>query len=74
MIPDEEIERLVNAIHYAIQYCHEGRLVDGYNLLLEGRRHAERLRDAGEPWGEELVDRWRGACDNYAESYGLPLG
>jgi hypothetical protein len=42
-------------------------------LLAKGLRHAEELRDAGEPYAEELAAWWRGALTNYCESYGVPL-
>jgi hypothetical protein len=32
---------------------------------------ARQARDAGKPWGEELVTRYREALDRYAEMYSI---
>ncbi len=50
-----------------------GRAADGYRRLLEGFYRAEAARDAGEAWGEDLVDRYVRALDAYAWRYRLPL-
>jgi len=48
-----------------------GRASAGYRCLLEGRRRAEEAHAAGEPWAEDLVDRYRLALEGYARQYGL---
>ncbi len=71
MIPDAEADLLMNTVTNAIEKVVEGRLAEGYDLLAHGLQRAEGLRDRGEPWGEELVHWWRGAVQNYCDSYGV---
>jgi hypothetical protein len=73
MLPDSEIDRLMDAVDEAIGLAAEGKVGEGYRLLSEGRIRASELAKAREPWGAELVHRWRLACDNYAASYGVEL-
>jgi hypothetical protein len=73
MIPPVEINRFTDAIHDAIGLAADGYLTDGFELLLQGRRRAELLQQEGVPWGHELVERWRQACDNYAHNCGVPF-
>src|SRR5262249_17494545 len=48
-----------------------GKADAGYLCLLAGRRRAEEARRAGEPWAEDLVERYRLALEGYARQYGL---
>jgi hypothetical protein len=73
MIPDAEADLLVNTVTDAIERVAEGRLAEGHDLLTNGLQRAERLRDQGEPYGEELVHWWRGAVTNFCDSYGVPM-
>ena len=73
MISDEEIDYLAETVDEAISMAAEGRLSDGYTLLLDGFERAENLRAEEWDWVTELVLRWSLACENYAESYGLRL-
>ena len=73
MIPEEEIDRLTTAVDDAIGLAAEGHFADGYALLSKGRVRAAGLIAQGLPWAMELADRWRLACDNYAEAYGPAL-
>jgi hypothetical protein len=70
MLPTTEIDRLSTAVEQADSLAASGRLMDGYMLLLEGRRRAERFAHHGAAWGKALVWRWRQACDNYTARYG----
>ncbi|HEV8177073.1 MAG TPA: hypothetical protein VGP44_05235 [Gemmatimonadales bacterium] len=74
MIPDEEIDLLTETVDEAISMASEGRLSDGYTLLLDGFERAENLRAEEWDWVAELVLRWAHACANYAESYGVSMG
>jgi hypothetical protein len=40
---------------------------------MKGAQRAKGLRDRGKPWAEELVGWWRGAMQNYLDSYGVPM-
>jgi hypothetical protein len=51
----------------------EGQLADGYAVLLAGLRRAEEAQEAGEPWADELIGRYRLAIDKYVDSHGAPL-
>lgn len=73
MIPDTEIDLLTEAVDEAISMAVEGRLADGYTLLLDGFERAENLPADGETWVAELVLRWSLACTNYADLYGVDL-
>ncbi len=72
MIPSIEMNRFTDAVHDAIGLAADGYLRDGLELLLQERRRAEQLREEGVPWGSELVERWRRACDNYTVNCGVP--
>jgi hypothetical protein len=44
----------------------------GYQVLTAGHRRAETARDAGQPWGEELVRRYEVAMEAYRARHGTP--
>jgi hypothetical protein len=69
--PSDETDAFLLAVQDAMDLAAEGRIADGCMALLAGLRRAEKLHDAGEPWGSELVTRWRGALDRFAERYGI---
>jgi len=48
-----------------------GEAAEGYTALLAGLHRARELHDEAFEWDEELVQRWQGACDNFAERYGI---
>lgn len=73
VIPTEEIDRMATAIAEALRLGAQGRLVEGYELLVAGRRRAEALRDQGLPGGDDLVERWLAASDRFCRKLGLPL-
>ena len=73
MIPQHEIDNLTMTVTAAEDLAAEGHLAAGYGALLAGRRRAAESRAQGAEWGEELVRRWRAACENYVEAYGISL-
>jgi hypothetical protein len=44
---------------------------DGYACLARGLHRAEEMVQEGEPWAQELTDRWRLAVENYCARYGV---
>jgi hypothetical protein len=71
VLPEIEINLLKETVDIAIGWVAEGRVGEGYVVLSDGLRRAREL--PGEPWREELVGRWRLACDNFADTYGVSL-
>ncbi|HEU4753155.1 MAG TPA: hypothetical protein VFU47_08600 [Armatimonadota bacterium] len=53
----------------AIDMALAGDAADGYVCLVEALCRATALRDAGEPWGEELVAQYQRALDDFANVY-----
>jgi hypothetical protein len=74
MLPDTEIDTLLTLVDDAIALAAAGQLADGYLLLLAGLHYAEAQREEGEPWAEELVERYRLAVENYCTGYGVRMG
>ena len=72
MIPDDELNLLVNTVDLAASRASGGDVAAGYEELLYGLHRAKALRDDGEAWGEALVQQWRGALDRYAARF--PVG
>ena len=73
MIPAVEIDLFADVVQDAISLAVQGRLSDGYTGLLVGVEHALEMHVAGEPWARELLDRWRAACVDYAQTFGVAL-
>jgi hypothetical protein len=73
VIPVEEIDRVATAFAEALCLGAQGGLVEGYELLVAGRRRVEALRGRGLPGGHDLVERWQTACDRYCRTLGLPM-
>ena len=73
MIPTNEIDTLTMTVVDAIDLAADGQLADGYAALLAGLHRAEEIAEEGIEWGQELADRWRLACDNYAKQYGVKI-
>src|SRR6266851_3371360 len=47
----------------ALDFAAKGKVADGYACLVWGLHRAEEMVEEGEPWGEELLDRWRLAVE-----------
>lgn len=74
VIPTAEIDKLTETVAAALELVTKGRIGEGYALLSAGRVRAERLARSGLPWAEALARRWRLACDNFVDSFGLRIG
>ena len=44
-----------------------------YACLVWGLHRAEEMVEDGIDWGQELVDRWRLAWENYCSRYGVKM-
>jgi hypothetical protein len=74
VVPPAEVEFLTRALVEVLDLAEAGQASDGYQYLLSGLHRAETARDKGEPWGSELVEQWRLALADYAETYGVVPG
>ena len=61
---------MILAVIDATERGQQGDLAAGYDCLLQGLRHARRLRQDGADFGRDLVDRYRQAIDEYSAAYG----
>lgn len=66
MLPRCEVKHLTRTIAEAVDLADLGDAGQGYTCLLVGLCYAKEMQAAGEPWGEELVLRWRQVCERYA--------
>jgi hypothetical protein len=73
MLPTHEIDTLTMTVTDAIDLAAEGKVADGYACLTWGLHRAEDIAEEGIELGEELVSRWRLACESYCRRYGVPL-
>jgi hypothetical protein len=73
MIPTVELDLFTDVLEDAIHLAAQGQLSDGYTGLLVGVERAIDLHLAGEPWARDLLARWRAACADYAQAFGVPL-
>jgi hypothetical protein len=71
MLPTHEIDTLTMTVTDAVDFAAEGKVADGYAALVWGLHRAEEMVEEGEPWREELRDRWRVAVENYCRRYGV---
>ena len=69
MIPREEIENMLVIVQDAVHLAAEGSVEDGYADLLAGLHRAERLRETGASWADELVTHYRFTLEQFAERY-----
>jgi hypothetical protein len=69
MLPLWEIDALRTALLEAVDLAVADEVAEGYECLRSGLRRAQALRDAGEPWGKELVHRYEQALDVYTSRY-----
>ena len=53
----------------ARQMAVDGCAGDGYTTLLEGLSRVKKLRDGGDPCGDELMTQYRHTLDDYARRY-----
>jgi hypothetical protein len=71
MLPRIEIDNLVNAVFEALDLAADGRVADGYQVLLLGKQKALEGEGIFEAWAEELEGRWDAALERYAVRYGV---
>ena len=71
MLPPAEIRILTRLSLVAIDMALDGFAGEGYTSLIEGFSRVRDQRDAGKPWGEELVEQYRHTLDDYADRYGV---
>ena len=69
MLPRYEVSTLTRLTLLAFDLASMGNPGEGYTCLVEGSCRARTLRDAGEPWGDELLVRYRETMDDYARRY-----
>jgi hypothetical protein len=70
MLPEREINLLVNTVVEAVEMASVLHVTEGYARLHEGLRRAERELRAGAPWAEALLPRYEEALRNYVARYG----
>jgi hypothetical protein len=70
MLPNAERDTLLNTLVDATGWAKAGIPAIGYDLLLLGQQRAEQGRASGVLWGEELVNCYRLALDDYERRYG----
>jgi hypothetical protein len=71
MLPRVEIKILRGLSILAIDMALAGYPAEGYTSLLNGLGRVITLRDAGEPFGEELIGQYHRTLDEYAGRYGV---
>lgn len=71
MIPEHEAATLAMSVTEALDLAEAGQVLDGYRCLLGGLARAEEAAAEEEPWGPELVTRYRIALTNYGERFGI---
>jgi hypothetical protein len=73
LLPEAECQNLIQAEREAWNLAYQGRLADGYSLLLSGLERAEEVCVAGEEWGEALVFFWRVVVDWYCDHFAVRM-
>jgi hypothetical protein len=73
-LPRPELDRFLLTVGLAAQLAGEGEAADGYSTLLAGLRRAEEAVAQDQPWGRELVARWRRAVDHFVARHGICHG
>jgi hypothetical protein len=71
MLPRIEVDNLINAVFEALDLAADGRVPDGYQVLLLGQQKALEGEANFEPWAEEMEGRWDAALERYADRYGV---
>ena len=74
MLPEREINLLVNTVAEAVEMASVLHVSEGHDRLRQGLRRAENELRAGSPWAETLLDRYQEALRNYAARYGAGGG
>jgi hypothetical protein len=70
MLPTAALDMLKLDLADAEALAARGDVAGGHQILATGLHRAEGARDAGQPWGEELVHRYQVDLDRYAAEHG----
>jgi hypothetical protein len=70
MLPHAEIENLLPAVFEAVGLAAEGRIADGYQVLLSGRQRALEGDANFGPSAKAVEAAWDGAIRRYARHWG----
>jgi hypothetical protein len=70
MLPTAALDQLKFDLADAAALAAKGDVAGGRQLLTTGLRRAETARDAGQPWGDELVRRYQAGISDYAARHG----
>ena len=70
-VPAHERKLFIRTVMEAATMARSGRLTEGYDRLLAGRRRVLTLDGADGEWVEEVVRWYQKALDNYVSRHGL---
>lgn len=70
-IPTNELNTLIMSVAEALDLAAAGEVLNGWRCLLGGMERAQEAEEWGDPWGPELVARYRKALDEYGELHGI---
>lgn len=70
-LPEVALDDYVDRVAAAVDLGVSGHPVQGYDLLCEGLCRAERAREGGEDWAEELSRHYRMSLARYANRFGI---
>jgi hypothetical protein len=73
MLPTHEIDTRTLPVTNALDFVAEGKVAGGYACLVWGLHRAEEMMEEGEPWAQELADRWRLTGENYCDRFGVKM-
>jgi hypothetical protein len=71
MLPRAEIDNLLTAVFEAVDLAAEGRVADGFEVLLLGNAKALEGEQNFEPTAEAVEEAWDGASRRYARRWGV---
>jgi hypothetical protein len=71
MLPRVEIENLLTAVFEAVDLAAEGRIADGYEVLLLRRQKALEDEANFAPSADAVEAAWDGAIRRYARRWGV---
>jgi hypothetical protein len=68
-LPDDELGSFLITVTDALKMARAGHIENGYIALLAGLHRAKEIAAEGQPWGAELVRRYREAVENDAPEW-----
>jgi hypothetical protein len=72
MLPDMNLDAFYQSVTEAVILADEGQADQGYRVLNQALERAERAREGGEEWGEEMARHYRMALVRFANRYSIP--